>query len=80
MTNLFIILFQFEDEATPSRIPQRRLGGTSSGTSTPRPSRLSVGATAITKVTGNDGISAFGSTIHRPRTPSNASPAPTRYE
>lgn len=76
------------DDATPSRIPQRRLGSTtpsggggSGGSSSQRPSRLSVTGSTITKVTGNDGISAFGSTIHRPRTPSNtASPAPTRYD
>lgn len=76
-------LLTLADDATPSRIPQRRLGGsTTPGGSTPRPSRLSVGGggSTITKVTGNDGISAFGSTISRPRTPSNtASPAPTRY-
>lgn len=69
------------DDATPSRIPQRRLGSTtpSGGSSSQRPSRLSVTGSTITKVTGNDGISAFGSTIPRPRTPSNsASPAPTR--
>ncbi|XP_037048318.1 microtubule-actin cross-linking factor 1 isoform X31 [Bradysia coprophila] len=66
------------DDTTPSRIPQRRLGSTSSTTTTPRPSRLSVGST-ITRVNGNAGISAFGSTISRPRTPSgSASPAPTR--
>ncbi|XP_031629806.1 dystonin isoform X14 [Contarinia nasturtii] len=67
------------DDATPTRIPQRRLGSTTPSGSSQRPSRLSVTGSTITKVTGNDGISAFGSTISRPRTPSNsASPAPTR--
>ncbi|XP_055317105.1 dystonin isoform X42 [Sitodiplosis mosellana] len=67
------------DDATPTRIPQRRLGSTTPSGSSQRPSRLSVTSSTITKVTGNDGISAFGSTISRPRTPSNtASPAPTR--
>lgn len=70
-------LIFFIDDATPSRIPQRRLGG-STTPSSQRP-KLSVTGSTITRVTGNDGISAFGSTISRPRTPSNtASPAPTR--
>lgn len=74
-----IFFYIYLDDTTPTRIPQRRLGSTSSTTNTPRPSRLSVGGSTITKVNGNTGISAFGSTISRPRTPSgSASPAPTR--
>lgn len=59
------------DDATPSRIPTRRI----TNTSTPRPSRLSVGSSTVSRTAGTttttNGVSS--------RTASGAaSPAPTR--